>query len=251
MKITVIQPRYNAGARPDEKIADFLLREAEQADGELIVLPEYANAGGLSDPEKLMAALPRAEEMLQKVSELAKEKAAYISVNVFLRREGKLRNSTYLFDRGGNIAFIYDKIHLPPAEVKLGIVPGDGQCVADVDGIRLNCIQSLFCALLSAVVMLLTEEPAMENILRCWLPLGYAGILSMGVAYSLQIIGQKDLDPTVASLLMSLESVFAVLFAWLLLHEQMSAYELTGCGLVFGAVILSQLPVKEKNYADA
>ena len=136
MKITVIQPRYNAGARPDEKIADFLLREAEQADGELIVLPEYANAGGLSDPEKLMAALPRAEEMLQKVSELAKEKAAYISVNVFLRREGKLRNSTYLFDRGGNIAFIYDKIHLPPAEVKLGIVPGDGKCVADVDGIR-------------------------------------------------------------------------------------------------------------------
>ena len=115
----------------------------------------------------------------------------------------------------------------------------------DLDGIRLNCIQSLFCALLSAVVMLLTEEPVMDNILRCWLPLGYAGILSMGVAYSLQIIGQKDLEPTVASLLMSLESVFAVIFAWILLHEKMSVYELAGCGLVFGAVILSQLPKKE------
>ena len=136
MKITVIQPQYYAGENPDAQIADFLLRETERAEGNLIVLPEYANAGGLSDPEKLLAALPRAEEMLQKVSELAKEKAVYISVNVFMRREGKLRNSTYLFDRGGKIAFIYDKIHLPPAEVKLGIVPGDGRCVADVDGIR-------------------------------------------------------------------------------------------------------------------
>lgn len=136
MNITVIQPRYNAGENPDEKIADFLCREAEQAEGDLIVLPEYANADGLSDPDKLLAALPRAEEILCQMSALAKKKAAYISVNVFMRREGKLRNSTYLFDRAGNTAFIYDKIHLPPAEVKLGIVPGDGQCVCDVDGIR-------------------------------------------------------------------------------------------------------------------
>ena len=116
----------------------------------------------------------------------------------------------------------------------------------NLDGIRLNCVQSMICALLSAIAMLLTEEPDMGNILRCWLPLGYAGILSMGVAYSLQIIGQKGLDPTVASLLMSLESVFAVLFAWLLLKETMASYELLGCGLVFAAVILSQIPSKKQ-----
>lgn len=116
----------------------------------------------------------------------------------------------------------------------------------NLDGIRLNCVQSLICALLSAFAMVLTETPDIFNILRCWLPLGYAGILSMGVAYSLQIIGQKGLEPTVASLLMSLESVFAVLFAWLLLHEKMTSYELLGCGLVFAAVILSQLPAKEE-----
>ena len=121
----------------------------------------------------------------------------------------------------------------------------------DLDGIRLNCIQSFFCALLSAAVMFLMEEPDITNILRCWLPLGYAGILSMGVAYSLQIIGQKGLEPTVASLLMSLESVFAVLFGWLLLHERMRSYELLGCGLVFGAVIISQLPTKENRHAKS
>ena len=120
----------------------------------------------------------------------------------------------------------------------------------NLDGIRLNCIQSLFCTLLSALAMVLTEEPDMSNIIRCWLPLGYAGILSMGVAYSLQIIGQKDLDPTVASLLMSLESVFAVLCAWVILHERMTSYELLGCGMVFAAVIISQLPTKEKRHAD-
>lgn len=121
----------------------------------------------------------------------------------------------------------------------------------NLDGIRLNCVQSLFCTLLSALAMVLTEKPEIGNILSCWMPLGYAGILSMGVAYSLQIIGQKDLDPTVASLLMSLESVFAVLCAWLILRERMTAYELLGCGMVFAAVIISQLPAKEKKDAIA
>lgn len=116
----------------------------------------------------------------------------------------------------------------------------------DLDGIRLNCVQSLVCAVISAAVMWLTEEPDWTNILNCWLPLSYAGILSMGVAYSLQIVGQKDLEPTVASLLMSLESVFAVLFGWLILHEQLASHELLGCGLVFAAVILSQLPSKKQ-----
>lgn len=136
MKITVVQPKYHAGENPDEKIASFLLREAEKAESGLIVLPEYANAGGLSDPEKLLAALPRAEAMLQKAAQLARQKGAYISINVFMMRDGKLRNSTYLFDRAGNTAFVYDKVHLPPAEVKLGITPGDGSCICDLDGVR-------------------------------------------------------------------------------------------------------------------
>ena len=90
--------------------------------------------------------------------------------------------------------------------------------------------------------MFATEEPDIQSIQNCALPIAYAGILSMGVAYSLQIIGQKDLEPTPASLIMSLESVFAVLCSWLLLNERMQPMELLGCALVFAAVILAQLP---------
>lgn len=117
----------------------------------------------------------------------------------------------------------------------------------NLDGIRLNSIQALVCGLLSAIAMAATEEPVISNILACWLPLSYAGILSMGVAYSLQIVGQKHLEPTPASLIMSLESVYAVLFGWLLLHERMTTYELFGCVLVFAGVILSQIPVKKSH----
>lgn len=115
----------------------------------------------------------------------------------------------------------------------------------DLDGLRLNCVQSLVCAGFSALVMVFTETPTWSSIISCWLPLCYAGIMSMGVAYSLQIVGQQHLDPAPASLIMSLESVFAALFGWLLLHEHMSGWELLGCGLVFCAVILSQLPSKK------
>lgn len=116
----------------------------------------------------------------------------------------------------------------------------------DLDGLRLNCIQSLVVAVLSIPFVCFTETVDSGNILQCWLPLVFAGVLSMGVAYSLQIIGQKDLEPTTASLIMSLESVFAALGGWLILRESMSAWELMGCGLVFAAVILSQLPGKKK-----
>lgn len=111
-----------------------------------------------------------------------------------------------------------------------------------LDGLRLNCIQCLVCAVLSAPVMLLTETIHWADILDSWLPIGYAGVLSMGVAYSLQIVGQKKLDPTAASLIMSLESVFAALTGWLVLHETLTAAETLGCVLMFGAVILSQVP---------
>jgi drug/metabolite transporter (DMT)-like permease len=75
----------------------------------------------------------------------------------------------------------------------------------------------------------------------------HAGFLSMGVAYSLQIIGQKYLEPAPASLIMSLESVFAAIFGWMILNERMSESELLGCLLVFVAVILSQIPVRTKK----
>ncbi len=118
---------------------------------------------------------------------------------------------------------------------------------ADLDGLRLNCIQSLVCSALSALVMAFTETPNLGNITACWLPLCYAGILSTGVAYSLQIIGQQHLPPAPASLIMSLESVFAALFGWLILQETMTITELSGCVLVFSAVILSQIPSKKQD----
>jgi len=112
-----------------------------------------------------------------------------------------------------------------------------------VDPLRLNCIQALVSTVISFVFMFLLEKPQIADLLRCWLPLCYAGFLSMGVAYSLQIIGQQTLEPTAASLIMSLESAFAVLFAWILLNETMSPNEATGCILVFAGVILSQIPI--------
>ena len=139
MKITVVQPPYFAGERPDVTIAKFLLEQlAAVEEGSLTVLPEYSNAVGLSDPEALLAATARAESMLSAAANAAKEKSAYIAINVLQRRNGKLKNSTYLFDPKGEAAFVYDKQHLPPSEVRLGIEAGMGKCrcVADVDGIR-------------------------------------------------------------------------------------------------------------------
>ena len=116
----------------------------------------------------------------------------------------------------------------------------------ELDGIRLNCVQALVVTVLSVPGVVFTETVDVPNILACWMPLCFAGILSMGVAYSLQIMGQQHLEPTAASLIMSLESVFAALGGWLVLHETMSGWEMLGCGLVFAAVVLSQLPAKSK-----
>ena len=118
----------------------------------------------------------------------------------------------------------------------------------NLDGLRLNCIQSLVVAALSVPFLLLTRETVtLSAIAACWLPLGFAGVFSMGVAYTLQIVGQKDLEPAAASLIMSLESVFAALGGWLVLHETMTPWELLGCGLVFAGVIVSQLPDGKKR----
>ncbi len=117
----------------------------------------------------------------------------------------------------------------------------------DIDALRLNAIQAFVCAIFSALVMFFTEQPTWQAISGCALPLAHAGFLSMGAAYSLQILGQKDLEPTVASLIMSLESVFAVIFGALILSERMNGWEILGCVLVFTAVVLSQIPIKSKK----
>ncbi len=117
---------------------------------------------------------------------------------------------------------------------------------ADLDALRLNLLQALVCTVLSTIVMFLTETPIWSDITACWLPLAHVGFLSMGAAYSMQIIGQKNLEPSTASLIMSMESVFAVLFGWLILREVLTPWETAGCVLVFTAVILSQIEPKKK-----
>ena len=116
----------------------------------------------------------------------------------------------------------------------------------NLDGLRLNFVQFLVNALLSILFMFLLETPLWENILACAVPLLYTGVMSSAVAYSLQILGQQKLPPAPASLIMSMESVFAVLAGWLLLHQVLSASELLGCALVFAGVLLSQWEPKTK-----
>ena len=110
------------------------------------------------------------------------------------------------------------------------------------DGVKMSCIQFFVCGILSGIAMLIFEKPSLDAILQAWMPILYAGVLSCGVAYTLQIVGQKDMDPTVAALILSLESVVSVLAGWVLLGESMSLRELSGCGLMFAAIILAQLP---------
>ena len=111
-----------------------------------------------------------------------------------------------------------------------------------IDGVKLSCIQFLTCAIWSSAGMLLFEKPSIERILMAWLPILYAGALSSGVAYTLQIIGQRGLNPTVASLIMSMESVISVIAGWAILGQSLSVREFLGCTLMFGAIILVQLP---------
>lgn len=110
------------------------------------------------------------------------------------------------------------------------------------DGVIMSCIQFLVCGLLSGIMMFLFEEPHMADILAAKIPILYAGIMSCGVAYTLQIVGQKDVNPTVASLILCLESVVSALAGWVILHQELSVRELAGCFLMFFAIVLAQLP---------
>lgn len=111
------------------------------------------------------------------------------------------------------------------------------------DGVKMSCIQFFVAGILSGVGMLLTEEVRLDQIAAAWLPILYAGIFSSGVGYTLQIVGQKGMNPTIASLILSLESSISVLAGWALLGQSMSLRELSGCGLMFLAIILAQIPM--------
>ena len=115
-----------------------------------------------------------------------------------------------------------------------------------VDGVKMSCIQFLTCGILCGICMFLFEAPKLSMILAAWKPVLYAGVMSCGVAYTLQIVGQKGMNPTVASLIMSLESVISVLAGFVLLHEVLSRRELFGCVLMFAAIILAQLPERKR-----
>lgn len=115
------------------------------------------------------------------------------------------------------------------------------------DCVKMSCIQFFVCGLLSGIAMLFTEQPTLTSLLDAKAPVLYAGILSCGVAYTLQIAGQKDFNPTVASLILSLEAVFSVLAGRMLLDQVLSERELAGCLLIFCAVISAQIPVRHRG----
>lgn len=117
------------------------------------------------------------------------------------------------------------------------------------DGVKLSCLQFLFAGIISAVCMFLFEAVDFAAIWSCILPLLYVGIFSCGVGYTLQILAQKDSNPTVVTILLSLESVFAVIAGAIILHQQMTAREYIGCVVMFAAVILAQIQFPEKKKA--
>ena len=114
-----------------------------------------------------------------------------------------------------------------------------------MDGVRLSLAEFLVVSVESTVAAFLFETPTAAEYAANALPILYCGVLSSGVAYTLQILGQRDLNPAIASLIMCLESVFSALGGWLLLHQSLSGREVFGCALIFAAVVLAQLPLEQ------
>lgn len=122
-----------------------------------------------------------------------------------------------------------------------------------VDGVRMSCIQFFTSGILGIVPMCFMETAPDASLwvasfmtADAWIPILYAGVMSCGVAYTLQIVGQDGLNPALASLIMSFESVFSALAGAVILHEILSVREIAGCVLVFTAVLLAQLPQKHQ-----
>ena len=115
------------------------------------------------------------------------------------------------------------------------------------DGVVISCIQFLVCGVLSGIIMLFVEDFSFTSILKAAFPILYAGVLSSGVGHTLQVVGQKGMNPTVASLILCLESVVSVLAGWVILHQALSTRELFGCLLMFVAIVLAQIPMPSKK----
>ncbi len=115
------------------------------------------------------------------------------------------------------------------------------------DGVKLSCIQFAVVSIASFVAMMMTETFVLSEVLDAIIPLLYTGVLSSTVGYTCQIIAQKKADPVISSLILSLESVFAAIFGALILHESMSGREITGCAIMFVAIIIAQLPEKKNR----
>ena len=113
------------------------------------------------------------------------------------------------------------------------------------DGVVISCVQFFTAGVLACVLMLLFEHPSMSAVIAAAAPILYAGVMSCGVGYTLQVVAQNGVDPTIASLLLSLESVFSVLAGWVILGQKLSGRELFGCALVFAAVLLVQIPTEK------
>ena len=116
------------------------------------------------------------------------------------------------------------------------------------DPIRISAIQFATATVISAVAAAVFETPIPEKIASSLVPILYCGLVSGGIGYTLQIVAQKYTDPTIASLLMSMESVFAMIAGTVLLGEQMTARELTGCLIMFVAIVLVQIPLPKRNH---
>ncbi|MDD3185372.1 MAG: DMT family transporter [Anaerostipes sp.] len=118
---------------------------------------------------------------------------------------------------------------------------------ARVDGVKMACIQFFVAGFVCCILMVVFEKPSIMQIITAWKPILYAGAMSCGIGYTLQIVGQKGMNPTVAALILSLESVVAVISGFLILGQKLSYREVFGCVLMFGAIVLAQIPAPKKE----
>jgi len=153
MIVSAIQPQYEYEKNSDFHIREYVSEQLKNVkEGSLVLFPEYVNAGGPPTRAMLNSAMPTANDLLKACSDTAREKSAMVAINVLEKREGIPRNSTYLFGKKGETVFVYDKQHLPPSELKFGLVHGMGEgekceCICDYDGIRfafLTCYDVYF-----------------------------------------------------------------------------------------------------------
>ncbi len=115
------------------------------------------------------------------------------------------------------------------------------------DGVKLSCIQFFVCGIINVILMFIIEKPSISVIKECWVAIVYSGIFSCGIGYTCQILGQKYTDPAPAAIIMSMESVFAAIGGFLILHETLGIVKIIGCVIMFAAIVIVQLPKKSKE----